>query len=63
MNEPPAIAYILCTDGTVRPVFEDERGQYVIDEDQCKVRGVWYIPPEECVLPIIVEPSGPSSSA
>ena len=28
MNEPPAIAYIRFTDSTVRPVFEDERGQY-----------------------------------
>jgi len=55
MNEPPAIAYILCTDGTVRPVFEDERGQYVIDDEVTRGRGLWFIPPEECVLPIIVD--------
>lgn len=38
----------------MRPVYEDERGQFVIDEDGCRIRGVWYIPPEECALPIIV---------
>ena len=62
MNGPPAIAYVHCTDGTVRPVIEDFTGQYVIDEDGCKVRGVWFIPPEECVLPIIVD-AGPPEKA
>jgi hypothetical protein len=51
------VAYTLFTDGVMRPVYEDERGQYVIDDDECKVRGVWYIPHEECILPIIVKAS------
>ena len=39
----------------VLPVYEDGRGQFVIDQDGNEVRGVWYIPREECDVPIIVE--------
>ena len=49
------VAYVRFTDTEWRPVYEDDRGQFVIDEDECKVRGVWYIRPEECVLPIMVD--------
>ena len=51
------VAYTLFTDGVWRPVCEDDRGQFVIDEDECKVRGVWYIPPEEYIFPIVVDMS------
>jgi hypothetical protein len=30
-----------------QPVYEDERGQYVVNDDGQRVPGVWYIPPEE----------------
>jgi len=49
------LAYVQFTDTEWRPVYEDESGQFVIDDDDgSKVRGLWYIPPEECVFPIIV---------
>ena len=50
------VAYTTFTDGVLRPVCEDERGQFVIDEDGCRIRGVWCIPLEECLIPIIVSP-------
>ena len=37
----------------MRPVYEDERGQFVIDDDGNRVDGVWYIP-RACDTPIIV---------
>jgi hypothetical protein len=37
-----------------RPVYEDERGQYVLDGEAEIVRGVWFIPREESDQPIIV---------
>ena len=50
-----AVAYVQFTDTQWRPVYEDESGQFVIDDDGgCTIHGVWYIPPEECVFPIIV---------
>jgi hypothetical protein len=43
-----AIAHVEFTDGIQRPVYEDERGQFVLDDEGIRVGGVWYIPPEEC---------------
>jgi hypothetical protein len=42
-------------DGLMRPVFEDTRGQYVIDDDGKSVRGTWFIPRQECDLAVIVK--------
>src|SRR5262249_2889956 len=52
--EAGTIAEIQLTDGTVRPVFEDGRGQYVLDDGE-PVYGVWVIPQEHCDAPVIVE--------
>jgi hypothetical protein len=40
----------------MRPVFEDDTGQYVLDDDGEPVRGVWFIPrdPEPEPVPIVV---------
>lgn len=58
MAEP--VAYTLFSDGVMRPVFGDARGQFVVDDDGCKVRGVWFIPPEVCELSIVVDSPGPA---
>jgi hypothetical protein len=50
-HEP--ICFTEFTDGMMRPVFEDARGQYVIDDGE-PVYGLWYIPREEADLPLIV---------
>jgi hypothetical protein len=41
------IAYVYFDDGAERLVFEDERGQFVFDDDGNGVDGIWYIP-EKC---------------
>jgi hypothetical protein len=41
-------------DGLMRPVFEDARGQYVIDDDGEPVYGIWFLAPE-ADSPLIVE--------
>ena len=33
-------------DGSTRIVFEDARGQYVLDDDEERVYGVWLLPDE-----------------
>jgi hypothetical protein len=54
---PEPVAYIEFTDGLRRPVFEEPDGrQYVLDDDGEPVYGVWFIPREECDLPVIVRP-------
>lgn len=59
-NQP---ARIICRrefiDGTMRPIYEDGKGQYVVNDDGDHVRGVYLIPRDEPDLPIIVE--GPVS--
>jgi hypothetical protein len=42
------IACIEFTACVMRPVFEDGRGQFVLDDDGNRVDGLWYIPREEC---------------
>jgi hypothetical protein len=42
-------------DGEVRVVYEDERGQFVLDDDIEPVYGVWILPPAEAQdEPVIV---------
>jgi hypothetical protein len=48
------VAYVELAGGQRRPVWEDELGQYVVDEDGARVRGVWYIPRDEADTPIVV---------
>jgi hypothetical protein len=33
-------------DGLMRPVFEDARGRYVVDDEGDPVYGIWWLPPE-----------------
>ena len=54
VNAVEPIAHVEFTDGITRPVFEDAKGQYVVDDEGFQVRGVWYIPQEECDLPTVV---------
>jgi hypothetical protein len=49
---PEPLAYVWFVDGVKRAVHEDEHGQYLIDDDAEKVRGVWYVP-REANLPIM----------
>jgi hypothetical protein len=57
MLEP--IAYTFTVDGLRLPVYEDSRGQFIIDENGEEIRGLWYIPREECDRPVIVEHNNP----
>jgi hypothetical protein len=50
------IAYVEFADGVRRPVFDDGKRQYVLDDDGEPTYGVWFIPRDECDLPIIVDP-------
>jgi hypothetical protein len=45
MNARP-IGHRLFTDGVTRPVYEDERGQF-IEEDGERIDGVWLVPEED----------------
>ena len=51
------IAYTDFTDGDRRPVYEDARRRFVIDEEGMRVSGVWFIPREDCDFPITVTTS------
>jgi hypothetical protein len=57
------IAYVQFTDG-MRPVYEDFEGQFVYDDEGERFYGIWYIPPEECDLPMIgsAGPTNPRES-
>jgi hypothetical protein len=45
----------LFTDGATRPVYQDERGQF-IEEDGERVDGVWLVPEKDGAdTPVIVE--------
>jgi hypothetical protein len=45
----------LFTDGVPRPVYEDERGQF-IEEDDERIDGVWLVPEEDLAdTPVVVE--------
>jgi hypothetical protein len=38
----------------MRPVYEDERGQFVIDDNVDLIDGVWLIPRDECDETVLV---------
>jgi hypothetical protein len=52
---PEPVAFTFTVDGLRLPVFEDARGQYIIDDQGEEIRGVWFIAREECDLPIVVD--------
>jgi hypothetical protein len=56
MIDPEPVAQIEFTVGELRPVFETSSGQqYVLDDDGNRVYGIWFIPPEECDCPVVVD--------
>jgi len=49
------IGYRLFIDGVMRPVFEDQDGQYVVGDYGEIVYGVWLLPSEqEADTPVVV---------
>jgi hypothetical protein len=57
---PRVIGHRLFTDGLTRPVYEDHRGQFII-EDGDRIDGVWLVPEDNGAdMPLIV-PSTPSA--
>jgi hypothetical protein len=53
-----AIGYRLFVDGTRRPIYADDLGQYVLDNEGQRVYGVYLLQEEEgCDVPVIVEGS------
>jgi hypothetical protein len=54
MSHDPVIGHCQFADGALRPVYDDGKRQYVIDDDGYRVYGVWLIPKEEPDLPLIV---------
>ena len=55
MTHGKPIAHIKFADGSVRPIFEENGRQYVIDDEGLPVYGVWHLPAEDCEEPIIIE--------
>jgi hypothetical protein len=39
------IGHRLFTDGVARPVYEDERGQFIVEDGE-RIDGVWLVPEE-----------------
>jgi hypothetical protein len=54
MKHDPVIGHCKFADGAMRPIYDDGKRQYVIDDDEYSVYGVWLIPEEEPDLPLIV---------
>ena len=49
------LAHIDLADGSERPVFQDDDGrQYILDDDDLPVFGVWFVAGEDCDQPVIV---------
>ena len=38
--------YRLFTDGLTRPVYEDERGQFIVEDGE-RIDGVWLVPEDD----------------
>lgn len=51
------VAHIQFSDGPLRPVFEADGRQFIIDDDGNRAYGVWFIPRDEPV-PFIVRADG-----
>jgi hypothetical protein len=52
MKAPKQIGYRDFVDDTRRAVFEDDVGQFVLDDDGKRLYGVWLVPKEESQLPL-----------
>jgi hypothetical protein len=51
---PRVIGRLLFTDGLTRPVYEDERGQSVVEDGE-RIDGVWLVPEDDRAnTPLIV---------
>ena len=50
-------AHVQFAGGPMRPVFEVDGRQFVLGDDGVPIYGVWYIPPDEWPVPLIV-PAG-----
>jgi hypothetical protein len=61
---PQVIGHRLFTDGASRPVYQDERGQF-IEEDGVRIDGVWLVPEDDQAdVPLIVaDPNAPITVA
>jgi hypothetical protein len=44
MKDDPGIGHCKFADGAMRPIYDDGRRQYVIDNDGFPVYGVWLSP-------------------
>ena len=52
----PIVAYTAFLGGPMRPVYEQWNGrQYVMDDEGEPVYGLWFIPPDEPDLLLIVQ--------
>jgi hypothetical protein len=54
MAEPEIVAYRQFVDGSMRPVYDDGKRQWVINDEGIRVYGVFYIPENEADLPLVV---------
>jgi hypothetical protein len=54
MNHDPVIGQCRFADGAMRPIYDDGKRQYLIDDDGLPVYGVWLIPEDEPNLLLIV---------
>jgi hypothetical protein len=56
MKNDPVIGYCQFADGAMRPIYDDGRRQYLIDDDGYPDYGVWLIP-EEVPAPQLIVPT------
>jgi hypothetical protein len=49
------VARVRFADGPLRPVFEADGRQFVFADDGDRVYGVWYVPPDDGPVPLIVD--------
>ena len=51
------ITHIEFADGPLRPVYEADGRQFVVTDHGKRVYGVWYIPPDDDPVPLVVDAS------
>ena len=54
------IGYRLSTDGLTRPVYEDERGQFIVEDGE-RIDGVWLVPEDDGADTPLIVPNTPSA--
>jgi hypothetical protein len=50
---PKVVGHQLFADGVPRPVYEDERGQFIEDDGE-RVDGVWLVPEEDLAHTLLI---------